>query len=163
MNFNINKQRFILFTLVSLFLLSLNSCKSGSNETTDSENKIADSLSIKLNSPQLKAINAELVKNPNDPELYNTRATIYISLKQLPEAVNDAKRAIKMDTTKANFYMTLVDAYYTQNNTRLAAFGPTTAKAIRDAGFILDIEAPLPNAPSMTGALELYIKKANNI
>ena len=120
MNFNLNKQRFILFTLVSLFLLSLNSCKSGSNETTESENKIADSLSIKLNSPQLKAINAELVKNPNDPELYNTRATIYISLKQLPEAVNDAKRAIKMDTTKANFYMTLVDAYYTQNNTRLA-------------------------------------------
>ncbi|HCW06672.1 MAG TPA: uroporphyrinogen-III synthase, partial [Cytophagales bacterium] len=29
--------------------------------------------------------------------------------------------------------------------------------------FILDIEAPLPNAPSMAGALELYIKKANNV
>lgn len=50
-----------------------------------------------------------------------------------------------------------------QNNTRLAAFGPTTAKAIRDQELILDIEAPLPNAPSMTGALELYIKKANNL
>ena len=52
---------------------------------------------------------------------------------------------------------------FKQNNTRLAAFGPTTAKAVRDAGLILDIEAPLPNAPSMTGALELYIKKANGI
>ncbi len=50
-----------------------------------------------------------------------------------------------------------------QNNTRLAAFGPTTAKAIKDLGLILDIEAPLPNAPSRVGALELYIKKANNI
>jgi uroporphyrinogen-III synthase len=50
-----------------------------------------------------------------------------------------------------------------QNHTRLAAFGPTTAKAIRDQDFILDIEAPLPNAPSMVGALELYIKKANDI
>lgn len=50
-----------------------------------------------------------------------------------------------------------------QNNTRLAAFGPTTAKAIRDLGLILDIEAPLPNAPSMVGALELYIKKANKL
>jgi uroporphyrinogen-III synthase len=50
-----------------------------------------------------------------------------------------------------------------QNNTRLAAFGPTTAKAIKDLDLILDIEAPLPNAPSMVGALELYIKKANNI
>jgi uroporphyrinogen-III synthase len=52
---------------------------------------------------------------------------------------------------------------FKQNNTRIAAFGPTTAQAVRDAGLILDIEAPLPNAPSMTGALELYIKKANSV
>lgn len=52
---------------------------------------------------------------------------------------------------------------FKQNNTRIAAFGPTTAQAARDAGLILDIEAPLPNAPSMTGALEIYIKKANGI
>jgi uroporphyrinogen-III synthase len=52
---------------------------------------------------------------------------------------------------------------FTQNNTRMAAFGPTTSKAVRDAGLILDIEAPLPSAPSMTGALELYIKRANGI
>jgi uroporphyrinogen-III synthase len=52
---------------------------------------------------------------------------------------------------------------FKQNNTRIAAFGPTTAKAVKDAGLILDIEAPLPNAPSMTGAMELYIKKANGI
>lgn len=52
---------------------------------------------------------------------------------------------------------------FKQNNTRIAAFGPTTAKAVRDAGLILDIEAPLPNAPSMTGALEVYIKKANGL
>jgi uroporphyrinogen-III synthase len=51
---------------------------------------------------------------------------------------------------------------YVQNGTRMAAFGPTTAKAITEAGFTLDIEAPLPNAPSMTGALDLYIRKANN-
>jgi len=52
---------------------------------------------------------------------------------------------------------------FVQESTRIAAFGPTTAKAVRDANLILDIEAPLPNAPSMTGALELYIKRANNI
>jgi uroporphyrinogen-III synthase len=52
---------------------------------------------------------------------------------------------------------------FRQNNTRIAAFGATTAKAVRDAGLVLDIEAPLPNAPSMTGAIELYVKKANGI
>lgn len=52
---------------------------------------------------------------------------------------------------------------FEQNGTRMAAFGPTTAKAVADAGLTLDIQAPLPNAPSMTGALDLYIKKANNL
>jgi len=52
---------------------------------------------------------------------------------------------------------------FEQNNTRIAGFGPTTSKAVHDAGLILDIEAPLPNAPSMTGALELYIKQANKV
>lgn len=48
---------------------------------------------------------------------------------------------------------------FVQNNTRIAAFGPTTAQAVRDAGLELDIEAPMPNAPSMTGAIEVYIQK----
>ncbi|MDA0314066.1 MAG: uroporphyrinogen-III synthase [Bacteroidetes bacterium] len=52
---------------------------------------------------------------------------------------------------------------FVQGKTRIAAFGPTTAQAVRDMGLILDIEAPMPNAPSMTGALELFIKKANNL
>ncbi len=48
---------------------------------------------------------------------------------------------------------------YEQNDTVVAAFGPTTAKAVREAGLRLDIEAPLPEAPSMTGAIELYLKR----
>lgn len=48
---------------------------------------------------------------------------------------------------------------FKQENTRIAAFGPTTAQAVRDAGLELDIEAPMPNAPSMTGAIEQYILK----
>ncbi len=52
---------------------------------------------------------------------------------------------------------------FKQNNTRIAAFGPTTAKAVRDMGLRLDIEAPHPNAPSMTGAIEMYIKDVNEV
>ena len=48
---------------------------------------------------------------------------------------------------------------FVQDGTRIAAFGPTTAKAVTDAGLILDIEAPHPNAPSMTGAIEAYIRR----
>ncbi|MGL1888236.1 MAG: uroporphyrinogen-III synthase [Reichenbachiella sp.] len=52
---------------------------------------------------------------------------------------------------------------FKQNDTRIAAFGPTTAKAVTDADMVLDVQAPLPNAPSMTGALEVYIKTVNGI
>ena len=52
---------------------------------------------------------------------------------------------------------------FEQGETRIAAFGPTTAKAVRDHNLRLDIEAPHPNAPSMTGAIELYIKEVNGL
>jgi uroporphyrinogen-III synthase len=50
---------------------------------------------------------------------------------------------------------------FKQNETRIAAFGPTTAAAVREAGLILDINAPMPQSPSMTMAIEQYLKVAN--
>ena len=50
---------------------------------------------------------------------------------------------------------------FKQNKTRLAAFGPTTAKAMIDAGLKVNIQAPKPGTPSMTMALEEYIKEVN--
>jgi len=50
---------------------------------------------------------------------------------------------------------------FEQNTTKIASFGPTTAKAVRDAGLTLNIAAPKHNAPSMTMALELYLNKVN--
>jgi uroporphyrinogen-III synthase len=50
---------------------------------------------------------------------------------------------------------------FQQNNTRIAAFGLSTHKAVIDRGLILDIPAPTPQAPSMTMAIEQYIKQAN--
>ena len=49
---------------------------------------------------------------------------------------------------------------FKQSATRIAAFGPTTAQAVLDAGLRLDIQAPVPAAPSMTMALEQYIRKS---
>lgn len=50
---------------------------------------------------------------------------------------------------------------FTQNDTKIACFGPTTAKAVHEAGLRLDIEAPTVDAPSMTMALDQFIKKHN--
>jgi uroporphyrinogen-III synthase len=50
---------------------------------------------------------------------------------------------------------------FKQNKTRLAAFGPTTAKAMEEAGLRVDIHAPKPGTPSMTMAIEEYVKQVN--
>ena len=48
---------------------------------------------------------------------------------------------------------------FEQKDIKIGCFGPTTAKAIKDAGLRLDMEAPTPEAPSITAALEIYLKK----
>ena len=50
---------------------------------------------------------------------------------------------------------------FEQSDTRIAAFGPTTWKAVEEAGLTLDIKAPRKDTPSMTMALEQYIRKVN--
>lgn len=48
---------------------------------------------------------------------------------------------------------------FKQKNIKIATFGPNTAKAVKDAGLKLDVKAPTPEAPSMTMAIEQFIKK----
>lgn len=50
---------------------------------------------------------------------------------------------------------------FNQGDIKIGAFGATTAQAVRDAGLRLDLEAPTVQAPSMTAALDLYIKETN--
>lgn len=50
---------------------------------------------------------------------------------------------------------------FKQNKTLIAAFGPTTASAVVKHNLRLDLHAPQPNAPSMTGAIENFVKEYN--
>lgn len=101
---------------------------------------------------------------------------------EIPRLLKDAK----IDYTRAILYNTvssdlsdLADVYYDvlvffspsgiksllenfpdfkQNNTLIAAFGSSTHAAVEEAKLRLDIKAPTPKAPSMTMAIEQYIK-----
>ncbi len=48
---------------------------------------------------------------------------------------------------------------FEQGDIKIGCFGSTTAQAVRDAGLRLDIEAPSPKSPSMTAALESFLKE----
>jgi len=50
---------------------------------------------------------------------------------------------------------------FIQGEVKIAAFGPTTACAVEQEGLRLDINAPNPKAPSMTMALDIFLKEYN--
>jgi uroporphyrinogen-III synthase len=50
---------------------------------------------------------------------------------------------------------------FIQGEIKIAAFGPTTAGAVEQEGLRLDINAPNPKAPSMTMALDDFLKEYN--
>ena len=47
---------------------------------------------------------------------------------------------------------------FKQDGTRIAVYGNTTSQAAKDKGLRIDIQAPTPESPSMTMAIENYIK-----
>lgn len=92
-----------------------------------------------------------------------TRAVLY---KTVAADLSDIKSLAQYDvlvfftpvgikSLKANF------PNFKQGATRIAAFGHATAQMIQSLGYRLDIFAPTPENPSMTSALDAYIKEAN--
>ena len=110
---------------------------------------------------------------------------------KLKSEVPDILNALNIKWKEAIFYKTVIsdlsdlaDVYYDvlvffspsgieslfhnfpdfkQNNTRIAVFGSTTARAVEEHGLRVDIAAPTPETPSMTMALEKYIEKVNKV
>ncbi|MFY0713332.1 uroporphyrinogen-III synthase [Seonamhaeicola sp. NFXS20] len=108
---------------------------------------------------------------------------------KVKQEVPDTLNALGVDWKQATFYKTVVsdlsdlaNVYYDvlvffspsgieslfqnfpdfkQNDTRIAVFGNTTIKAVKEKGLRVDIAAPTPETPSMTMALEKYIEKVN--
>jgi uroporphyrinogen-III synthase len=92
-----------------------------------------------------------------------TRATFY---KTVPADLRDIKTLDGYDvlvfftpvgirSLKQNF------PGFRQGNTRIAAFGRTTALTVKTLGYRLDIFSPSPQNPSMSSALDSYIKESN--
>jgi len=105
----------------------------------------------------------QIVDFLDDVKITFTKATFY---KTVSADLSDMKSLAEFDllvfftpvgirSLKHNF------PNFKQGNTRLAAFGHVTAQMVKTLGYRLDIFAPNPQNPSMTGALDAYIKEAN--
>lgn len=105
----------------------------------------------------------QIVDFLDDVKITFTKATFY---KTVSAELSDMKTLAEFDllvfftpagirSLKHNF------PNFKQGNTRIAAFGHMTAQMVKTLGYRLDIFAPNPQNPSMTGALDVYMKEAN--
>ena len=93
------------------------------------------------NAPYEKAIMYRTVGTHSEPdEVYNYDMLIFFS----PSGIASLQR---------NF------PNFVQNDIAIGCFGPTTVHAVKEAGLRLDMEVPTPEFPSMTAALEHFIKE----
>jgi tetratricopeptide (TPR) repeat protein len=65
----------------------------------------------------LTGINARLRTNPNSADLYQERAKYYIGKKDFAAALTDMTHGLNLDSTRAEYYLTLADIYFMTNKT----------------------------------------------
>ena len=86
------------------------------------------------------------------------------------DEIRNALDAKKIQHTEVVMYRTVSNDFnslmknfpeFDQQEIAIGCFGPATAKAVKDAGLRLDLEAPTVEAPSMTAALDMFIRERN--
>ena len=87
--------------------------------------------------------------------LYKTISNHFSSIKDLDYDIIVFYSPAGIKSLRENF------PDFIQGDIKIAAFGPTTAQAVEQEGLRLDIQAPNPKAPSMTMALDEYLKEFN--
>lgn len=87
--------------------------------------------------------------------LYKTKSTNFSDQKDLDYDIIVFYSPSDIKSLKENF------PGFVQGDIKIAAFGPTTACAVLQERLRLDIDAPNPKAPSMTMALDDFLKEHN--
>lgn len=135
--------------IVSLFALTLLLSSCGNNTKQEKASTTKDSAATAI-APDLKSLNDQILANPNSAELYHKRAKYFLDNKRFDEGLADMTRTLNIDSSKADYYITLSSLYFSINksgNSKIAL-----EKAIQ-----LDnknVEAYLK-----LGELYLYVKK----
>lgn len=108
------------------------------------------------------------------PEEHNDDVTLFLDEKKINytksvmyrTVSNDFENGEDLDTDMIIFFSPLGVASllknfpdFKQEDMAIGCFGTTTAKALEEAGLRLDCEAPMPEYPSMTAALEAFLKE----
>ncbi len=108
---NMKHTKFIFFLPVFFLLF----CACDSTETAQKKT-VNDTTTIKT-PEELNQLNSAIAANPGDDVLYNKRAKYYYSTNNLTAGFQDIEKALSLDSTKAEYYLTLSNFYFSANKT----------------------------------------------
>jgi len=110
--------------------------------------------------PSADKLKEDITKQLEDTDVKFTRAifyrTVISDLSDLEDVKYDMLVFFSPSGIKSLFH-NFPD--FVQGETRIAAYGATTHKAIADHNLRLDCAAPTPEHPSMTAAIQSYVKE----
>ncbi|MEO8147262.1 MAG: tetratricopeptide repeat protein [Bacteroidia bacterium] len=97
----------------TLFLLSCNNSNSNTENNTATTTTTA-TVTDKI----LQELNDKIAADSTDAKLYHLRSKYYLNNKKFGLAKDDGEKAIELDSTKTDYYLTLADIYFYVNETR---------------------------------------------
>lgn len=102
------------YALCIVTLTALTACDNNASTNT---NALATDSSASAMPEELKQLNEQLKTNPENSELYHKRALFYMNNKKYSQGLADMLIAVNIDSTNANYYLTLSDLYFIDNQT----------------------------------------------
>lgn len=111
--------------------------------------------------PSSDVLKAEIPKTLKENKIDYNRAVLYNTVSSDLSDLADVYYDILVFFSPSGI-KSLLENFpdFKQNDTLIAGFGSSTHKAIEDAGLTNDIITPTPKLPSMTMAIEDYIKRS---
>lgn len=105
--------RSLLF--VTLYLSFLFGCDQSSKVESSSEEKVPEVVEEFPGQVKLDSLTALLEKDPDNTDLLNERAKVFLEVNQTNYALADVGRALLLDSTVAKYYLTISDVYFRLN------------------------------------------------
>lgn len=99
----------------SLILILAVGCDQSSTENTQPEIEVPEVVEKFPGQVRLDSLTALLEQDPDNANLLNERAKVFLDVDQNNYALADAGRAILLDSTVAKYYLTISDVYFRLN------------------------------------------------
>ncbi|HKR07027.1 MAG TPA: tetratricopeptide repeat protein [Bacteroidia bacterium] len=108
----LRKTKYIFLLMVISAFISCRNKKENNNP-----NVIEPVVDTSASGKAISQLSEKIIANPKNPDLLYERSKLYIQERNFQYAMDDIKNALKEDSTKAPYFITLSDLYFAANKT----------------------------------------------